>query len=117
MNPAVIVEERECGDLHVFRSRAEAEGYLEAIDVENGEYEAFDAEGFPLTLGVDGRRVKIERTTDAAPQKEEVEAKLRRFVGFAGESLAFDELIVAAEKRSRSWLTTLFRLFERKKNA
>lgn len=117
MNPAVIIEERECRELSVFRSLEEAAGHLEAIDVENGEYEAFDAEGFSLTLSVDGRRIKIERTSGAAPKKEEVETKLRRFVGDASASMTFDELIAVAEKRSRSWLTSLFRLFERKKNA
>lgn len=117
MNLAVIVEERECRDLHVFRSVEEATGYLEAIDVENGEYEAFDAEGFPLTLSVAGSRVRIERTSGVPPKKEEVEAKLRSFVGDAGASMTFDELIAVAEKRSCGWLTSLFRMFERKKNA
>jgi hypothetical protein len=115
MNPVVIIEERECTELTVFHSIEVAAGHLEAIDVENREFEAFDSEGFPLTLSVDGRRVKIERTSGAAPKKKEVEAKLRRYVGDAGASMTFDELIAAAERRSRGWLTDFISFFGKKK--
>lgn len=41
------------GNLLFFSSRVGAEQYLEAIDVEEGEYSwAFDADGHPLRLGV-----------------------------------------------------------------
>lgn len=47
--PIVVVEG---GDLAFFSSTAAAEDYLEAIDVEEGVYWAFDADGLPLRLCV-----------------------------------------------------------------
>ncbi|POZ50889.1 hypothetical protein [Methylovulum psychrotolerans] len=46
------------GDILVFRTVEEACSYIELIDVKNGEYIAFDADGFSLTLAI----VKKPRT-------------------------------------------------------
>ena len=45
--PIVVVER---GDFAFFSSTAAAEDYLEAIDVDEGVYWAFDADGHPLRL-------------------------------------------------------------------
>jgi hypothetical protein len=50
MIPPIIVD--EYGDLAFFRSAADAERYLEPIDVKNEEYTAYDSVGRRLTLGV-----------------------------------------------------------------
>ena len=48
MRPPLIVDEH--GDLALFRDAAAMEGYLEAIDVHNGEYLVYDSEGRRIEL-------------------------------------------------------------------
>lgn len=48
MKPPIIVNEH--GDVMIFASKSSAEIYLETIDVENGEYQAYDSEGTQLVL-------------------------------------------------------------------
>jgi hypothetical protein len=48
----VFVLAKDCGDVLQFSSRRAMHGYLEAIDVENGEYEAWDGNGNVLHLSV-----------------------------------------------------------------
>lgn len=53
MKPPIFIVASD-GDLLAFDSPARAEGYVESIDVENGEYlHAFDSEGRLLALEVD----------------------------------------------------------------
>ena len=54
--PIVIIEH---GDVFMFESVEKAEMALEAIDVKNGEYVAYDGNGYPLALAV----VKKERSS------------------------------------------------------
>jgi|CXWL01.1.fsa_nt_gi hypothetical protein len=51
MKPPIIISEN--GSLIFFRSLAEAERYLEPIDVRNQEYVAYDSEGRRLDLRVE----------------------------------------------------------------
>ena len=48
MRTPIIVAEGN--DLSFFASLEDVEGYLEAIDVDNGEYIAYDADGRPVPL-------------------------------------------------------------------
>lgn len=48
----VYVRVKDDGSVMEFSTQAEIQGYLEAIDVENGEYEAWDADGRCVGLGV-----------------------------------------------------------------
>jgi hypothetical protein len=57
MIPPIIVE--EYGNLMFFKSAADAERYLEPIDVRNGEYVAYDSVGRRLTLGVAKKESKF----------------------------------------------------------
>lgn len=50
MRLPIIVNEH--GDISIYRSVEQAERDLEAIDVQNGEYVAYDAQGQPLVLSV-----------------------------------------------------------------
>jgi hypothetical protein len=60
VKPPIIADNR--GHTLVFETPAEAESYMEPVDVRNGEYRVFDSEGRLLMPQVDskGRR---ERTT------------------------------------------------------
>ena len=51
-------------DVTVFRTVADAEAYLEAIDVSNGEYDAACDSSRKLSLEVEGRRVVVHSAED-----------------------------------------------------
>jgi hypothetical protein len=53
--PIIIYEN---GDVYIFKTRKEAENYLEPIDVENQEYVAYDSEGHLLKLEVESKPVR-----------------------------------------------------------
>ena len=44
----------EGGDLTMYANYADLNGYVEAVDVDNGEYEAFDSAGRPIDLSTEG---------------------------------------------------------------
>jgi hypothetical protein len=46
----VFILAKDCGDIAKFNSLEEIQRELELIDVENGEYEAWDKNGLPLEL-------------------------------------------------------------------
>jgi hypothetical protein len=48
----IFVGGKEDGSVIEFPTQAAIQGYLEAIDVDNGEYEAWDAKGRCLELSV-----------------------------------------------------------------
>lgn len=85
MRLPIIVNEH--GDVSIYRSVEQAECALEAIDVQNGEYVAYDAQGRPLVLsvvveeksglfGLLSRRIENVRMTED-PTAEADEAGLR----------------------------------------
>jgi hypothetical protein len=75
--PVVIVEG---WDVSLFESVAEAESYLEPVDVSDGVYFGFDAEGRLSRIETDGVRVRI-RTAEKEPiHVEELEDLLRGFL-------------------------------------
>jgi len=78
----VYVVCKDSKDIIAFPSYELIKGHLEAIDVENSEYDAFDAAAFALRLGVGGPKASwlvIERTpkqlsaTDFAELKAKAE--------------------------------------------
>lgn len=68
MKEPIIINESKVldrsGDITFFKTVTKAERYIEPIDVENGEYFAFDAQGRLLSLSVVGNAVVI---TDRNP--------------------------------------------------
>jgi hypothetical protein len=48
----VLVLEKDSGDMLKFESITEMQQYMERMDVENNEYAGWDAQGHPLSLGV-----------------------------------------------------------------
>ena len=93
MKPPIIVN--NFGDVVFFASVADAEGWLEAIDVENNEYVAYDSEGRLVTLGVvtkqkgffsGGKRVVVERAEAEPTHALELRNTLVHFFGRVGAS-------------------------------
>jgi hypothetical protein len=96
--PIILVEH---GDILIFRSVEDAELALEPIDVRNGEYVAYDAEGRTLVLSViidekpglfgwSARRtecVKLIDNPEAAIDEAGLSASLAQFLNRSGVSL------------------------------
>lgn len=69
----VFVREKDDDSVMEFPTLTAMQGYLEAIDVENGEYEAWDAQGRCLELGVGKLKsewLKIILTEGQASEEE-----------------------------------------------
>lgn len=92
MRPPIIVN--NFGDVMFFASVAAVEQYLEAIDIENNEYVAYDSEGCLVTLGVvkqkglsSGiKRVVVERAEAEPTHASELRNTLVDFFGRVGVS-------------------------------
>ena len=90
--PAVFVFSSD-GDLDVFPSLAEAEGYMEAVDVRDGEYgEAFLHDGTVVQIGVEGERAVLTRGTsrDGVRLDEALDEYHRRVGGGVRSGSALD---------------------------
>jgi hypothetical protein len=79
--PPIIVNEH--GDVTLHSGLEPAAAELEAIDVENGEYEYFDAVGRVIEGSVSEGRI-ILTVRDADPQPEALLAILREYVENVG---------------------------------
>ena len=66
MRPPIIVD--NFGDVMFFESAHTAERYLEAIDVEHGEYVAYDSEGRLLQLTTSKDRVAASQVVRLNPR-------------------------------------------------
>lgn len=114
MRPPIVINEN--GALSFFKSLAEAECYLEPIDVRNQEYAAYDSEGRRLDLRVEeevvtrwlGLRkksrecVRIVQAEERATHMEELKNMLRVFLQKLGtppdslHSATLQDLIASA---------------------
>ncbi len=56
-------------DILIFRSKDEAENYLEAIDVKNDVYVAFDCEGFVIQLLVNSETEQVVLSLKMPPEQ------------------------------------------------
>jgi hypothetical protein len=77
VTPPVVVDER--GDVTLYRSIESAAFALEPIDVQNGEYVAYDSEGFILTLECQGPRVVIAGRASIQPEPAALIGVLQSF--------------------------------------
>jgi len=79
IQPPIILNENARmdvgGDVNVFFSVEDAESYVEAIDVENDEYFAFDSQGRLLQFEVSGDFVRL-RPAENDPSHQDVLRKL-----------------------------------------
>jgi hypothetical protein len=100
MKPPIIIDNH--GDLLVFESVEEAQGYLEPMDVKNLEYEAFDSEGRLLNVkvieshegwkasklfGYTSEQVVLESVESLPQHVDELRKKLISFLVTLGGSL------------------------------
>jgi hypothetical protein len=71
---------KDSDEIIAFPSYLTMRSYLEAVDVENDEYKAFDVSGFVLKLGVGEPKttwLKIERSQNQLPATEFADMKVR----------------------------------------
>jgi hypothetical protein len=69
------------GDTLVFADLASATRYLEPIDVSNGEYIGYDAEGYQLNIEVDDQsRISIFKDENAPNHSDQLRNILSRFL-------------------------------------
>lgn len=81
MEAKIPIVVSEMGDLSFFLSVRDAEMALEAIDVEGGIYEVFDADGVPLDLRLVEQEVRIALPPGSAePQPEKLKFLIRRYL-------------------------------------
>lgn len=77
----VFVRARDSGEIHSFASAVEMRGEFEKTDVENNEYEAWDADGRRLLLSVsapDREWLRMD-ATENEPRTEELADAIREF--------------------------------------
>jgi hypothetical protein len=67
-------------DVQFFSSIEAAEGWMEAIDVENGVYHAYDSRGRALVVETKGERVYMAAASEEPPQAHELERLLRDYL-------------------------------------
>ena len=77
VTPPFVIDEN--GDVSLYRSVEAAARALEPIDVKNGEYVAYDSEGFVLALDCQGPRVFIAERASPHPVPEALVAVLKSF--------------------------------------
>jgi hypothetical protein len=109
MRHPIIIDEN--GDITVYSTAQEAERAMEAIDVRNGEYKAYDADAFCLDLAVVDDRMSIFGTEsvrlrylpDALARPAELQQALARFLVAIGhdrnevQGAPLDKLIAAVQ--------------------
>jgi hypothetical protein len=77
-------------DVGVFKSIEDAVLQLEPVDVNRGEYSAYDGEGRSLRLAVDGSKVTAHLAEAKASHADELSVALREFLKAMGEKTADD---------------------------
>jgi hypothetical protein len=86
-------------DVTVFPSISEAEGFMEAVDVEHHEYEAYDGLARRLQLRVRGYDVKIAGVLDESNEGI-FKDKVARFLAAIGHPIVPNELTLEEFVRS-----------------
>jgi hypothetical protein len=79
LEPAEPVVLNERGDVNVFRSIRSLIGHVEAIDVRDGVYEAFDATGRSIVLSAASDRAAVTYTVSPTADPERLRSVLLRF--------------------------------------
>jgi hypothetical protein len=83
----------EHGDVSLYWSLEDAERSIESIDVRNGEYVAYDANGRCLLLDAQGsRNVQISIDESVAVKLDKLTAALIRYVGARARYDGLDQL-------------------------
>jgi nucleotide-binding universal stress UspA family protein len=121
----VFLRTKDSGEVKAYRSVIDMESDIEEIDVENGEYEAWDASGTPLALSLQQETAWLHLATAEAPQPQQLMAAIAEYarrVGVdidttvlarQGAATALDRVRVAAEanRRAKPWWRRLLEHF------
>lgn len=69
--PPILVLLKDCGEVRRYNSVRDMQNWFEQIDVENEEYEAWDATGLPLKLSVQKAKewLRVEPGEEPAPKQ------------------------------------------------
>jgi hypothetical protein len=116
----IFIRTRDSGDVVAFSSIAEMQRQLEKIDVENNEYDAWDASGRKLLLSLApaGPEWLAVEALSTEPKPEELSDAIRQFAHSQGlqvdlsglsrheHSAVLVEVAAALERKrqSKSWL-------------
>lgn len=109
IKPPVVIVDRRGNDISIHASIEDAQLHLEAIDVKNSEYRAYDSEGCLLALDVvidktsvlfgffqtSVERVRIRQAEDEPLHADELRTALLRFLealGVIDNSLSFGDM-------------------------
>ena len=128
MNPVqlpVFLRLKDCGDVVRYDAIAKMKNHLEQMDVENGEYEAWDALGARLNLSVQKSDDWLRIEPLPNPQPEQLADAIREFARLQGVdvdasllregnfSSALDQISSAVQSKwqSRNWWERLKRRF------
>ena len=82
--PPIVIE--ESGDIEVYPTVETARRAIEAIDVLDGIYKAFDSDGRSLLLVAYGNLVSIEVPENPQPDPAGLERRLREYIVAVGPS-------------------------------
>lgn len=121
----ILVRLKDCREMRRFNSVREMQNYFEQIDVENEEYEAWDATGVPLRLSVQKTKEWLGVEPGEKPAPEQLASAIREFasteaVPFESQALergdfagALEQVMseVRAKWQAKSWWQRLKRCF------
>jgi hypothetical protein len=75
----VFVRSKDSGDIESYKSIEDMCCHFERIDIENGEYEAWDRAGVPLNLSVKKSGEWLELEASGKPQPEKLARAIAQF--------------------------------------
>jgi len=75
------------GDAEIFASVAEVQDYLEAADVLDDEYVAYDSVGYVLSLFVKNGKIHIEDAESKILKQQELRELLTRYLAYVNVPL------------------------------
>jgi hypothetical protein len=121
----VFLRTKDSGEVKPYRSIIDMESDVEQIDVENGEYEAWDVSGIPLALSVRQEKVRLHLAVAGAPQPRQLIAAIAEYARRVGVDIdaavlsrqsvvtALDRVRDATEAKRRAspWWRRLFERF------
>lgn len=105
--PPIFVTDRNGVDVAVFYSIAEAEGFMEPVDVKAGEFVVFDAKGRHLDIAIDRGRT-IVTVSNEIERRAELVARINDFLEAVGASVEtslkdWERFVKAAALRIHEW--------------
>lgn len=105
----IFVGDVDGPDLAVFRTVAEAEGFIEPPDVRNHDVVAYDSSGQRLEIEVESRRTRLRRARSATPQDPALVSRIAALAAaehleITASSDDWEAFIEAAARAIESWM-------------